>query len=626
MSLAKVILHKMVHGYSKLKQEELMKKLPAQIAGEIQKSVGEGKPIPSIQIYNVTAPTRQITQVLPSAQQVVPQIGILPGVQVVGGMPGEIKGKLELLPAKEEIEIKGFEIPAFAAGKVKAGGLREEEEGPRRSLTYPLIPAKPAKDEPVMAYTKIYWDKKANRYVYELVEPPLTDDVKDKLFKLKELMEERLDVDFSKLKISEATEFLRQQMDQMIELYSLKLNETEKRILQYFIERDFMGLGKIEPLMRDQMIEDISCDGVGIPIFIYHRDPDIGSVVSNVKFDSAEELDSFIIKLSQLAGKSISVAEPLVDGTLPDGSRLQATLATDIARKGSNFTIRKFIEEPLTPIHLLNYKTVDVKTLAYLWMAVDYGRSILVAGGTASGKTTLLNVLSLFIRPEKKIVSIEDTAELKLPHPHWVPSVARTSVSGAAKEIDMYRLLKESMRQRPEYIVVGEVRGQEAFILFQQIATGHPSLATIHADDIDKLVDRLTTAPISLPHSLIGSLDLIVFISRMRIKDKFVRRLNEVLEMIKFSAHEQRPIVNRVFKWNPIGDKIEVTEKSMLLKKISDVTGMNEQEVKDEMERRMMVLNWMHEKNITNYQDVYKILNMYYYYPQRVIGAIMGET
>ncbi len=526
----------------------------------------------------------------------------------------------------EESTEEGLEIPKFLPKKVKAV-KHELEEVAKREIVYPLIPREPAKGEGVLAAARIYWERKTNRYVYQIIEPELTEEIKEMSVRVKDILEEKLDVDFSKLKLAEAADYLNKEIDEVISYYGFRFSPEQRRVLRYYIERDFLGLGKIEPIMRDPNIEDISCDGIGIPIFIFHRNQDLGSVVTNVVYKDGDELDSFITKLAQLTGKTISVAQPLVDGSLPDGSRLQATLATDIARKGSNFTIRKFTEEPLTPIHLLNYGTVDIRSLAYLWLAVDYGRSVLVSGGTASGKTSFLNVLSLFIRPDKKIISIEDTAELRLPHPHWVPTIARTAISleGKAGEVDMFQLLKESMRQRPDYIIVGEVRGQEAYILFQQMATGHPSLATIHAENAEKLLDRLTTPPISLPKSLVGSLDVVVFMSRMRYRDKFVRRVNEILEMVKFDPVSDRPVVNRVFKWNPFNDKIESVGNSFLLKKISDSTGVPQQEILEELERRMLVLNWMQERDISEYQDIYKIINMYYYYPNRVIGAIMGE-
>jgi flagellar protein FlaI len=191
--------------------------------------------------------------------------------------------------------------------------------------------------------------------------------------------------------------------------------------------------------------------------------------------------------------------------------------------------------------------------------------------------------------------------------------------------VDLFDLLKESFRQRPDYIIVGEVRGQEAYILFQQMATGHPSLATIHAEDMPKLMDRLTTPPISLPPTLIGSLDLLVFMARMKYRDKFVRRITEVVEMVEYDAERNEPIVNRVMKWNSDSDRFE-TSKSVVLKKIVARTGMKEKEIADELERRMVVLNWMKENNVLNYQDVNKVINMYYNYPQRTISMIMERV
>ncbi len=632
MNLGRKVLHRLVIGYKMKKMNESFGQSAAQgvsMMFQPREVIDEGQ---NAQTTVVAVPQQQSVQ---HVQQTVPQqiqpaqaaYLVQPGypaTQVIERATIEVSN----LDHEKELELlkEGFDIPEFDARHIKVMKPKGEVNRTKK-ISYPLIPSKPAKDEQVMAYANIFFDSKLNRYVYDIVEPKITDQIKDLMVKIKELLEEKLDVDFSKLKIVEAGDYLIKQIDQIINYYDFRISEVEKKILDYYIKRDFIGLGKIEAMMHDEKIEDISCDGIGIPIFIFHRDQDLGSVQTNIAFESEEELDSFITRLAQLTGKSVSITDPLVDGTLPDGSRLQATLATDIARKGSNFTIRKFSEEPITPVHLLNYGSVDAKSLAYLWMAVDYGRSILVSGGTASGKTSFLNALSLFIRPDKKIVSIEDTAELRLPHPHWIPTVSRTSVSvGQKGEIDMFMLLKESLRQRPDYIIVGEVRGQEASVLFQQMATGHPSLATIHAENMDKLVDRLTTPPISLPHSLVGSLDLIVFMLRMRYKEKFVRRVSEVLEVGAFNPNANKPMTNQVFKWNPTNDKVEVTNKSGLLKKISDATGLTKEEILDEIERRMLVLTWMQERNITNYTDIYKILNMYYYYPNRVLAAITSEA
>lgn len=552
----------------------------------------------------------------PVVQQVIREIIQQPSLQ---------QATREIGKTKKVSGSEGFEIPQIPKTAIKIGSLETEEEMYPILLTYPLIPRKPAKNEPIFAYVKIFWDTNDNRYMYMLAEPQLTEKLKDVYRKVKEMLEQRLDIDFSKLKRIEAKDFLDKQVDDVLKYFNFVLTGDEKRILKYYMGRDFTGLELIEPLLQDPNIEDISCDGVGIPLFVFHRNPEIGSIITNVTFDSAERLDSFIIRLAQLCGKSISVSQPLLDGTLPDGSRIQATLGTDIARRGSNFTIRKFTEEPLTPIHLLNYGTLDASILAYLWFVVDYGRSVLVSGGTASGKTSLLNVLSLFIRPEKKIVSIEDTAELRLPHPHWVPVVARTAIGAEGKgEVDMFELLRESLRQRPDYIVVGEVRGKEAYILFQQMATGHPSLATIHAENISRLIDRLTTPPISLPAGLINTLDMVVFLARMKYKNKFIRKVTEIVEIIDFDSDSNVPITNQVFKWNPQNDKFEVTSKSISLKRIADLTGISEKDIKDEIQRRMVVLEWMKVSKILDYRDVHRVFSIYYTDPERLLSYIQG--
>ncbi|MBI2545267.1 MAG: type II/IV secretion system ATPase subunit [Candidatus Aenigmarchaeota archaeon] len=537
--------------------------------------------------------------------------------------PAIVAEPQQVVKEKPKLEITGLSLPDSSKYKVRIEPS-EQSEKVTVSITYPLIPKSPAKGEPIFAYTKIFWDSSTNKYVYDMVEPVMSDKMKNVYGKMREMLEQKLDIDFSKLKKIEARDFLDKEIDELLKYFNLGVDDTEKQIIKYYMNRDFIGLDILEPLMKDPNIEDISCDGVGIPLFVFHRNPNIGSVVTNIVFNNSNDLDSFIIRLAQLTGKSISISSPLLDGTLPDGSRIQATLGTDIAKRGSNFTIRKFIEEPLTPVDLINYGTADSELLAYLWMAVDYGRSILIAGGAASGKTTFLNVLSLFVRPDKKLISIEDTSELRLPHPHWISTVARTSIGAEGKnEVDMFELLRESLRQRPDYIIVGEVRGKEAYILFQQMATGHPSFATIHAENTARLSDRLTTAPISLPAGLISSLDIIVFLARMRYKEKFIRKTTEIVEMVDFDSQNSMPVTNQLFKWNPLNDKFEVKGKSIVLKKISEMTGISDKDIVNEFERRILVLNWMTDNNITDYRDVYKIFSVYYSDPDRVLSAIL---
>ena len=491
------------------------------------------------------------------------------------------------------------------------------------NIVYNLIPSETG--EP-FASAHIRWSHTDSSLIYTVIEPVLTQTEEKLLKEIKTTLIEKLDVDFTSLRKGKAREYLVGKFKEVIQLMAIGLPENRKQYLLYFVERDFIGLGKIEPIMQDPNIEDISCDGVDIPIYIFHRNPVIGSIKSNVFFKTAEELDVFVSKLAQRCGKNVSIASPLVGGSLPDRSRVQATLGTDIARRGSNFTIRKFTRRPLTPIQLVNFKTLDTKIASFLWVAVEFGRSILMSGGVASGKTTLLNALSLFIKPDFKVVSIEDTAELVLPHPHWVPGVARQAMTASEGkkigEVDMFDLLKESLRQRPDYLIVGEVRGKEAYVLFQQIATGHSSMATIHADSMERLVDRLTTPPINLPASLVEALDIIIFIVKIKYGQNYVRRIKGIYEIEGFDRDRNIPIVNQLFKWNASTDKYDVVNKSIVLKKIADQYGVSEDFIQGEISRRNKVIDWMIEKNILDYIDVAKIIKLYYMRPEDIMDMV----
>ena len=289
-------------------------------------------------------------------------------------------------------------------------------------------------------------------------------------------------------------------------------------------------------------------------------------------------------------------------------------------------TIRRFTKNPLTPVHLIKFKTIDPRIAAFLWLVIEYGRSVLITGGVATGKTTLLNALSLFIKPELRIVSIEDTAELMLPHLHWVPSVARLPIAEIEGkklgEVDLFDLLKESLRQRPDYLIVGEVRGKEAYVLFQQIATGHASMSTIHADSMERLVDRLTTPPISLPASLIEALDIIIFAVRIKYGSTYVRRINSIYEVLGFDREKNFPLVNEIFKWNPTGDTYETVNPSFVLKKISQQYGIREEVLQREISQRIKVINWMFERDIEDYINVAKIIKLYYTRPEDLLGSL----
>ena len=483
------------------------------------------------------------------------------------------------------------------------------------SLKYPLIPRNPMEGERVYSYAHIFFDNTRNEMMYNVIEPAMDDRKTLVLEEIKDYIQEKIDVNFGQIKRADAIKYIEDAFDKAIRFMRIKMDTESLDDIRYYVIRDFIGLEKIEPFIQDSQIEDISCDGVGIPIFIYHRNAKIGSIKTNVKFESRELVDSFVNKLAERCGKTLSVAKPMLDGSLPEGSRVQATLGSDIARHGSNFTIRMFTEDPITPIDIIKSGMCDMKIMATIWLAVEYQSSILVSGGTATGKTSLLNALSLFIRPQMKIVSIEDTPELRLPHSHWVPEVARSAIA-VGHEVDMFELLRESLRQRPDYIIVGEVRGKEAYVLFQQMVVGHAGMSTIHADSFQKLIDRLTAPPIDLPANLLQNLDFVIFVRRVKRDNRYKRRIDSVVEINGYDRDKDSPIVNEIFRWNPANDSFVSENKSIVLGKIAEKSNMTEEDIREEIHRRAKILEWMTKRGIKDYKKVSSIINLYYLSPE----------
>lgn len=497
---------------------------------------------------------------------------------------------------------------------------------------YPLTPPQPDGNEPVYAWAKVNWNSVQKLLEYTVLEPPLTEVEKRDIARIISTVEDKINVRFESTHKEAAEDYLKGLIDRIMDQFGLRLTPERKEKYVYYLLRNFIELDKLQPILNDPNIEDISCDGIKIPVFVDHRNPKYGSLKSSVVFETKEELDNFVMKLAQRCGKIISVAEPVMQGALPDGSRVQATLETDIAKRGSNFTIRKFSKEPMTPIHLLDYGSIDAKALAYLWFVIEHTRSVLVCGPTASGKTTLLNSLSLFIRPSMKIISIEDTPELRLPHQHWIPEIAREGIASYGSsteqkigEVSMFDLLRGALRQRPDYIVVGEVRGKEAFILFQAMATGHAGMSTMHADSVEKVIDRLTTPPIQLPSSLLETLDLIVFAKRLRYRDHNVRRTTEIHEINYYDTDDKYLDTSRVFRWDASYDTFMVDEDSELLGRICRDEGITETKLKTEISNRIKVLKWMWEKNIKHYKAVGEIFYRYYSNPEEIMSQVEAE-
>jgi len=456
----------------------------------------------------------------------------------------------------------------------------------------------------------IYWDKKINELVYEVEEPILDTRQKELLDKIESSMIELININIVVEKTQEAMlKYINETARMIIQELSLEINDEDYEKIFYFLYRDFVGLNDVEPLIKDYFIEDIECNGFNTPIYIVHRA--YKNIKTNVKFSTVESLASFVEKLSQRCGKYISYASPIIDGSLPDGSRVNATYTQEITSRGPTFTIRKFTKIPWTPTQLISFKTISPEMLAYLWLLIQYRCNILIAGGTASGKTTLLNAISFFIPPEARVVSIEDTRELSLSRENWLPSVSRSS-SGAGNigEVSMFNLLKSSFRQAPDYVIVGEVRGEEANVLFQGMASGHSSLSTIHADSVDTLIKRLETPPISLSPTLINTIDAVTIMTHALVNKQESRKLREIVEIVDVNP-DGIAITNTPFVWNAREDLFYFKKSSHVFQKISKRYGFSVEELQKEFKLRTLLLNELAKRGIYGFKEVQDIVNHY---------------
>ncbi|MFO1533276.1 MAG: type II/IV secretion system ATPase subunit, partial [Thermoplasmatota archaeon] len=429
--------------------------------------------------------------------------------------------------------------------------------------------------------------------------------------------------------------YIRKKFDGVVDDYSIRLGDEEsteaesRDRLLYYVYRDFIGEGPIDAFSRDPMIEDISCDGPHEPIFVYHRRHE--ALTTTVRFANEEALDSFVIRLAQRAGKHVSIAEPILDATMRDGSRLQATLGREVTDNGSTFTIRKFRDVPFSPVDLVRFGTMSSQMLAYLWMVIANRQSGIYSGGTASGKTTAINAIMLFIPPSMKVITIEDTRELSIPQPNWIAGLTRggfgprDSHGRQAGEIDMFQLLKNALRQRPEYIIVGEVRGAEAYNLFQAMATGHAAYGTMHADSVDAVIHRLESDPINIPRSLLEALDVVAVQIQTRVGGKRVRRTKQITEIVGLDPNTHEILTNEVFRWEPSTDQFIFSGVSYSLERIAVETGVNLPDVLVEMDDRRKVIEWMVAQDIRKYRTVASIIAVYFHDKAKVMDRVKED-
>lgn len=469
-----------------------------------------------------------------------------------------------------------------------------------------------------LARTEIKFEVSTQKLIYTLIEPELTKEETELLTELKKAfiyVFEKFSPEY--VKLSER-EVITQGVKQIIARYRIKVTDEQFKKLTYYLERDFLGLESIQPLMYDPYIEDISCDGLNVPIFVNHLK--FGTMEVNRRYIDSDKLNSFIVKLAQKSNQEISLSKPILQGALPDGSRVEAIYGKEISGKGSSYTIRKFRAEPFTPVHLIEFGTMPPLLLAFLWVAVENKQSLLVSGGTATGKTTILNALSLFVPPTNKIVSIEDTPEINLPHEHWLSLVSRESEGRA--EVTMFDLLKASLRERPDYIIVGEIRGAEAAILFQGMATGHAGLGTVHADKFQDLVNRMTIAPINLPKQLLTEIDLIIFMKQLKVKNNLVRRAASVVEIIDYDSQKDKFYTNELVTFNPTEDTFRFKPTSAVVTKLIERRGGKETAVWTEIEKRRRILELLHTYKILEFKEVTNIIQAYYQNPAEIFNYL----
>jgi len=421
--------------------------------------------------------------------------------------------------------------------------------------------------------------------------------------------------------------YFREQAKRIVLKYGIKASQLAWPKILYFAERDLVGFGILDGLMRDAQIEDISADGLKKPIFIYQRRYE--NMETNIIIKEDQELDNLVSRLSHMAGKHISTAFPIVQGTLPGRPRLSGTFRREVSPYGGTFTIRKFREDPITITDLINMNVIDQDIAAYVWLLLENRATAMVVGATASGKTTLMNALLTFTRMNSKIVTIEEVQEANLPHSNWTALLSRESYGvgeDTGRTIGLFDLVKTAMRMRPDILVVGEVRGEEAYVLFQAISTGHGGISTVHADDVGSAIQRLTSKPMDVPAAFIPFLDLVFTVRRISIPTpdggfRNVRRVLSVDEVVSVGNYV------KMFRWDPMADKFVPTslKNSVKLAKLARDLGYTTAELEGEVRRRAAVLKWLQQKGIRNFRDVSSVFEEYRADPQEVAERAYKE-
>ena len=469
------------------------------------------------------------------------------------------------------------------------------------------------------AYVVVTYDDADSEHRYYAVEPDVDRFERDLLDRVVDDIRDPLLYREGTGKTDAAT--LREELESLLESYGVDAGMDTFHALIYYLYRDFRGYGRVDPLLNDRHIEDVSCDGYDLPIFVYHDE--YTDIETNVSFEK-QELDNYVIQLAQQSGRHVSVGDPIVETTLPDGSRAELALGEEVTPRGSAFTIRQYAEDPFTPIDLVEYGTFSIEQMAYFWLCIEHNKSLIFAGGTASGKTTSMNAVSMFVPPRAKVITIEDTRELSLYHDNWLSSVTRER-RYEGTDIDMYDLLRSALRHRPEYIIVGEVRGDEAITLFQAMNTGHTTFSTMHADSIETVINRLENEPINVPRAMVQSLDMLSIQTLTRSGDKRVRRAKTIGEIGGIDQRTGELDYSSAFEWSAETDEFRRNDSS-LMDEIADERGWSRSELLREIDRRERFLELLRALDVTDYRTFTALVNEYYADPERVMDRLESRA
>ena len=408
-----------------------------------------------------------------------------------------------------------------------------------------------------------------------------------------------------------------------------RLNTQSKEYIENLSQkflRDIIGYGEIDPLIQDDDLEEIMIIGTDKPVFVYHRQ--YGMMKTNLSFSDEKKLMDLIDSIARQINRRIDQESPILDGRLVDGSRINATIPP-VSADGPSLTIRKFKKDPLTIIDLINSKTLTTELAGFLWLCIDglgvKSANAIISGGTSSGKTTTLNALSALINPKERIITIEDTLELQIPHEHVIRMETRPSNVENKGELTMNDLVKNSLRQRPDRIIVGEVRADEAITLFTALNTGHSGFGTLHSNSARETITRLTNPPMSVPKIMTQAIDFIIMQNRIYTPSGVsYRRISEVAEVV--GIEEGTVQLNKIFQWNPEKDTIEnVSITSNTLVQIANLSGKSLNDLYQEIKNREIVLNHMNKHNIRSVSEVNSVVELYYKSPDEVLERIRGD-